>query len=342
MEKFLIVANGPFLARSIIEELADGRTIIALDGASDRLGRRGIIPNVILGDFDSVEENNVWGIKQTFPGISANSAPYQGKYGVTIVPAKDQNQTDLSKAIRYCDRNGTSQIDIVCATGGRIDHSIGNIRSLRTHFKRGRPIFIHSEQQSLFCAKNEKTKLQGEPGDHCGVFAFPGATISSSGFKYDVGEYRLEYGISESSCNQIVSHTATIDVTGEVLVVHPPMLKAQRLFSKLSQKERLVTLLEDEQAELYEEKLADLEKAAKSMQSTASVLKLPLQTNQLYTKLHRQKSEESALLAMTEDQHHLFSFFKSYSPVGKNREDILRDFCQSATRISLRMLRSRK
>ena len=105
--KFLIVGNGSFLASDIIQEAAQEKQIIALDGACETLARMGLMPHVILGDFDSVSDEGCqyWGIKETFHQIRDDSEPYTGHHGVKIVPAKDQLFTELMKAIRYCDEN---------------------------------------------------------------------------------------------------------------------------------------------------------------------------------------------------------------------------------------------
>ncbi len=260
-EKYLIVANGYFLPRSIILELAKQRKIIALDGAADRLALLGILPQVILGDFDSVKKNNVWGIHDTFDKIDQNSPAYSAKYGTKIIPAKDQNYTDLDKAIRYCDQHGATQIDIVCAFGiDRLDHSLGNSRILRAQYKPGRPIFLHGEMQSLSFCKNETIVIHGEPDEHCGILAFPEAVFTSRGLKYNGENFTLKFAFSESTCNQLSDKIATITVRGEALIAHPPMTTAHRLFSKKTHCERMEILLREQNRELIEVQVKDINK----------------------------------------------------------------------------------
>lgn len=259
--KYLIVANGYFLPRSIILELAQQRQIIALDGAADRLALLGILPQVILGDFDSVKKNNVWGIQNTFDKIDQNSTPYPGKYGTKIVPAKDQDYTDLVKAIKYCDQHGATQIDIVCAVGvDRLDHTLGNSRALRTQYKPSRPIFLHGEMQSLSFCKNETVIMHGEADEHCGILAFPEAVFTSQGLKYNGDSFPLKFAFSESTCNQLTGKSATIKVKGEALIAHPPMTAAHRLFSQKSHFERMEILLREQSRELIEIQVKDLRK----------------------------------------------------------------------------------
>lgn len=239
MAHYIIVANGEFLVREILEEAVHGKIIIALDGAANKLARIGIKPQVIIGDFDSVQSSNVWGIKKTFSDLQDNDEPYEGNFGIQIVPARDQNLNDLTKAIRYCDKLGAESIAIICAAGGRLDHHESNLRSLRAEYKINRPILFHTEQQSLRYATNQELEYVGEPGDKCGIMAYPHGSFSSVGLEYDVTDYELNFGFTESSSNALKLPVAQIRIKGEVLLIMPPLLNAQRAYSKKSEVEQL-------------------------------------------------------------------------------------------------------
>ena len=234
----LIVANGPFLPLAIIQECARGRRIIALDGAADQLEHRGIKPHIILGDFDSIKEKPL------------DTEPFVGRDGITFIPAPDQNFTDLQKAIQFCDQEGATRIDIVCALGGQIDHCEGNIRALTTHYRINRPIFIHSEEQTLEYVCDQTVEVNGIMGDHCGLLAAPACSFicENEGLAWssDAGKpYVLRYGITEGTRNRLVKEKAIIEIKGQALIVHPPFLKAQREFSALSRVEQLRKLLKE-------------------------------------------------------------------------------------------------
>ena len=68
MKKALIIANGKFLPFEVIKKASNNRTVIALDGAANKLISSPIILDVIIGDFDSInkEAKDYWGIKKTF------------------------------------------------------------------------------------------------------------------------------------------------------------------------------------------------------------------------------------------------------------------------------------
>ena len=241
MKDYIIVANGPFLVREIMEEAIQDKIIIALDGAADKLKRINIVPHIILGDFDSIspESQAYWGIQQTFHDITNHSLTYTGKHGVLIVPAKDQDNTDLVKAIRYCDQQHAASITLVCAAGGREDHYEGVKLALRTEYSSHRVITLHTEQQTLRCAKDETVLLEGRVGDHCGFIATNTGTCSSVGLEYECSEH------AESICNVLRMSSATLAITGSALLIMPPQLASQRTFMQKNEEERLELQLRD-------------------------------------------------------------------------------------------------
>jgi thiamine pyrophosphokinase len=162
-----------------------------------------------------------------------------------IVPSKNQQLTDLIKAIRYCDGEGATSITLICALGGRMDHHEAALRSLRSEYRPKRPLLLHTEQQTLRFAKNEQVTLSGEAGDKCAIFAYPAGSFSSEGLAYDVCDYPLQLGFSESIGNALVGECARITIKGEALLVMPPQLSSQREYMKKTEIERLEMLLRD-------------------------------------------------------------------------------------------------
>ncbi|OGV29491.1 MAG: thiamine diphosphokinase [Legionellales bacterium RIFCSPHIGHO2_12_FULL_35_11] len=220
MQNFLIIANGPFLNKKIISEAMIGKKIIVLDGAADKLLDYNIYPDVIIGDFDSISQTT-----KKYWGITENNSKefYFGKNGVLIIYLDDQNTTDLLKAIHYCDVENANSIDIICATGGREDHTEAMKAALQTQYNPKRKIITHTCYQSLRFAKNETIEIRGEAGDYCGVIGINLGKCSSVGLKYELNNH----AISTSNC--LLGKSAKIIVNGEALVILPPQLLAQRI-----------------------------------------------------------------------------------------------------------------
>jgi thiamine pyrophosphokinase len=233
---YLIVANGPFLVKEILQEAALNKKIVALDGAANKLRKMDIKPDIILGDFDSIEDPSYWGIHATFDEMLEFAIPYLGKDEILIVPKKDQSQPDISKAIAYCDKQAAKSITLICALGGRLDLHENALKVLRHHYRRDRNITLHTEQHSVLFCKNEKLTITGVVGEHCSILAFPDAIVNTTGLKYDLLHYDLKKGKADSICNTLAQTEAEIAVSGEALVILPPVLNAQRDFMQKSKK----------------------------------------------------------------------------------------------------------
>ena len=76
-----------------------------------------IMPNLALGDFDSVTSEELKMIQEKLPEVS-------------LFPA-EKDETDLELAIDWAIRQKPSNIYIFGATGGRMDHFLANIQLLQ-------------------------------------------------------------------------------------------------------------------------------------------------------------------------------------------------------------------
>ena len=228
---YLIVANGPFVAKSILQELIQKTScIVALDGAAVKLVRLGIRPHFILGDFDSIDKEM--------------DILYLEQCGVIIMPDYNQDFTDLQKAIRFIKTDASTYgfslpqtIDIICGMGGgRIDHEFANYLTLKNEYDPGCIITSHNDHNSIYYATNQTTMLRGQPGDYCGFFGLPEGEmrILNQGLQYGDDDKLLLHSGFYSSSNRMTKAYAEVEISGDVLVIHPPMLEAQRAFLKHS------------------------------------------------------------------------------------------------------------
>jgi hypothetical protein len=172
-----------------------------------------------------------------------------------IIPAKNQNQTDLQKAIDYCDSQNATQIDVVCIYGERLDHQMGAVRVLSRKYKSTRPIYLHNACQTVEFVRDTRVDVLGDIGDACGILALTSCTFrcTNDGLMWssDKGKpYQLRYAVFDSIANYLVKKIARLVVDGDALIVHPGKLRAQRAFSLLSKKEQYEKLLAQESLRL--------------------------------------------------------------------------------------------
>jgi thiamine pyrophosphokinase len=222
MSAYVIIANGDFLEKNLLQKICRNKIIIALDGAAQQLLALDLKPHVILGDFDSLDRRTqqFWGITKTFAELDKHAKPYLGNDDIMIVPSRDQSLTDLVKAIRYCDTNCVSEISIICALGGRIDHDEANKRALRLEYNPARPITLYTSTQMLRFVRNDTVQISGKMDDTIGILGFPSARFSSTGLKYEGNNTLLDFGY-DSVCNALKWLDATITIQGDALLILP-------------------------------------------------------------------------------------------------------------------------
>lgn len=111
MSSVAIVANGQFPRREYpLYLLKKADHVLCCDGAISSLLKRGITPEIVIGDMDSA--------------ASTSLKSFSGK----VVRDPDQETNDLTKAIRYALDHfaGISSITILGASGKSEAHTIAN------------------------------------------------------------------------------------------------------------------------------------------------------------------------------------------------------------------------
>jgi len=103
--------------KAIWKPLVDNcQIVIACDGAIVQLLQNNIVPDYVVGDLDSIP---VEIIESQIESL-----------GISVIPMLNQNSSDLSKALKYCENLAAKRIDVIGIEGGRLDHQLGAYFSL--------------------------------------------------------------------------------------------------------------------------------------------------------------------------------------------------------------------
>ena len=109
----VVLANGEYPTNPLpLKILAEAPYVVCCDGAADEYIRRGNVPDVIIGDGDSISEDN------------------RNRYSHLLHRISEQETNDQTKAVRFLLSQGKRHIAITGATGKREDHTLGNISLL--------------------------------------------------------------------------------------------------------------------------------------------------------------------------------------------------------------------
>ena len=141
----------------------------------------------------------------------------------TAFTADVKNETDTELARNRALTLSCDEIVFLGATGGRIDHMIGNIHALKTCMERGIAAYIVDSQNRLSLLDGERTFSKAEQWGKYVSFApyteeVTGITLT--GFKYPLKNKTIYRGEEVGLCisNEIAEDTATITLEDGVLI----------------------------------------------------------------------------------------------------------------------------
>ncbi len=184
MSKRMIIVSGGKIeddfARSVIES-EEKDCIIAVDRGMDFCYRQKLVPDYIVGDFDSADEE----VADYFRNEA--HVPIR-EYS----PVKDSTDTEI--AIRLAMTLGCKELVILGATGGRIDHLWANIQCLNIPFKAGVDVCILDSQNQIRLI-GEETHLykRNAYGPYFSLFPLGGDVygVTVTGAKYPLHGHTL-------------------------------------------------------------------------------------------------------------------------------------------------------
>jgi thiamine pyrophosphokinase len=190
----VIIANAPgFDAAPFAADLRRADLLVAADGGANVLRRLDMRPHMVVGDFDSLEDDTqTW--LDTQPGQI-----------LRLSPRKDE--TDLEIALLLAVERGAQVLDLFGALGGRLDHTFANITMLTMEQLDGRRVRMVDNTQELMVSLLPLSA------------AVSGITIQ--GFYYPLTDATLYAAHARGVSNILLAseaHIATRD--GWLLVIH--------------------------------------------------------------------------------------------------------------------------
>lgn len=205
MKKALIICGGEF---SPIEENLEYDYVIACDSGADYAHKMGIMPDLIVGDFDSYEGD----IHKDFPCVSIETHPVM------------KDDTDAMLAIKKSLSLGYEHIILACALGKRMDHTLSNIESLHYISLHGGIGEIVSTNEHLRTLNNieEQLSLSKREGCSLSLYALSDYVkgLSIEGAKYPLDKATITNSFPLCHGNSFVNDTVTISLEeGYLLIV---------------------------------------------------------------------------------------------------------------------------
>ena len=181
---------------AIINQITNSDYIIAVDGSANKLFDLEIIPDVIIGDLDSLQHIN--------------------NKNIELVKTPNQNKTDFRKTLEWCIEKNILNISIFGISGESEDHFLSNYYTLsdfgeKISWKAFTDFSVISP-----CMGNKK--FESFKGQKVSLFCMKGSsTVNSENLEYPLQSYHLKPS-DDAVRNLSLEDHFTIESTTTILI----------------------------------------------------------------------------------------------------------------------------
>lgn len=202
MKRCIIVGAGEFHEKLWNYDSDD--YLIAADGGFEHLKGMGIVPDMLIGDMDSILQECD-----------------KSEIEIRKLP-REKDDTDMLAAIKEGLAVGCKEFAIYGALGGaRMDHSIANIQCLLYLHNHGAKGILYGRNERIELLCNNRIEYPATMKGMLSVFAFGGDAkgVSEQGLKYTLQDtiVKMEYPIGIS--NEFIGQESTIEVKEGMLLL---------------------------------------------------------------------------------------------------------------------------
>ncbi|MDD3253738.1 MAG: thiamine diphosphokinase [Lachnospiraceae bacterium] len=212
MKACLIVTGGKLdlaFARSFLEK-ESFQKIIAVDAGLEYVEALGLEPDYIVGDFDTVDPS----VLERFRRLP---------FIVWEQHKPEKNETDTELARNRALTLGCSRIVFLGATGGRLDHMMGNLHALYACMQSGVEAYLVDRQNRVCLLDADRTFTRTSLwGNYVSFLPYSEEVkgITLEGFKYPLQDKTIRRGEEVGLCisNELTGDTARLHFDEGILI----------------------------------------------------------------------------------------------------------------------------
>lgn len=207
MHPRIVICTGGQLGAWALEHIKADDLLIGADSGARFLISQGLRPDIAIGDFDSVTEEELLIIRK--------------KSGQTIAcDPIDKNYTDTEMAVRLALDLKPLELILLGALGTRFDHSLANVHLLALAAKQQVKTTIIDDHNKISLVTDEATiNQQGYPNVSLLPLSLHVEGITLDGFQYPLTDAELSIGQSLGISNVLLSRTGKITIKKGLLLV---------------------------------------------------------------------------------------------------------------------------
>lgn len=199
----LVFANGELQTPPGFAPQAD--LLIAADGGAAHCRALDLTPQVVVGDFDSLDPT----LRTELEARGSRFIQY---------PAH-KDATDFELALLHAQSAGADHIDVFGGLGRRWDHSLANLLlAADLRFTSIRITFVHGPQRLFVIA--QRTQLQLEVGSRLSLVPIKGDAVAvrTRGLEYPLDRETLTFGTSRGVSNVVSQPEVEIELASGLLL----------------------------------------------------------------------------------------------------------------------------
>ena len=210
--KIAVLANGAWDLEWGSQVLKEVDFLICADGGANYAALSGRIPNLLIGDLDSITPENLTQCENA-------------ECVIQRFPC-EKDETDLELALICAEEQarlvGERDIWLYGATGNRIDHFMGNIALMLAYARKGCRIHLVDPDHEIWILQG-RACIRGSQGQEVSLLALSEkAVVTTEGLYYPLHEGVLRQDSPRGISNVFLGEEAVIHVhSGWVLVVLP-------------------------------------------------------------------------------------------------------------------------
>ena len=207
-KKIYVMAGGPVKEIPDLTAFDEPDMWVGVDKGISTLLTNNIEPNIVFGDFDSIDEDSLMNIK--------NIEKYE-------YPA-EKDDTDLGLAFSWALQQKPERVRIFGNTGGRIDHTLAGVQLLlQDNTLQSKTIVEIIDDSNVVTAflPGEYSLAQIAPYKYISFFSMTSYVndLTLKGFKYPLTNKKIRLGDTLCVSNELILESGNFSFTSGILLM---------------------------------------------------------------------------------------------------------------------------
>jgi len=204
----IVFANGKLSDPTAVHQrILPGDMIVAADGGVGHCLKLSLNPDIVIGDFDSIDPAQLLRLQQ-------------GGTQIIRHPAR-KDYTDLELALQHVQALGVTHCLVFAGLGARWDQTLANLLLPATvELSQIRIDFIDGDQELTVLHSGDQYEIHGQSGDTVSLIPLKGDAhgVSTEGLEYPLADERLVFGATRGVSNMLVGDHALVSVRKGLLL----------------------------------------------------------------------------------------------------------------------------